>query len=313
MLLSRLALLNLAILPGCRAACLEHIRGAPLDKAAEHHARLQGFYNRTQPYDHLPPGAHNVVSAYFQRHWHPTLRCQRLHRYPATARLDGKQLCDLPACLRASASPLVISVGSNGIFTFEDAIRALEPRVEIHTIDGTMGARPDLWAKAEERHAAGTLFFHDKLLCGGLDGEDEGAECNKARAANQTNRTMHLSDIARGPPAWLYVPSNGAKRCHPAGGRVVNVLKIDCEGCEFGTYRHWFDDGVCIEQIAVEVHAIFAAHCKRCDKTVRLREAHDLLVFLTRNGYELFAEEHTPKSHGVLEMAFVRRERCPAG
>lgn len=196
----RLPLINLAILHGCRAACLDHIRGPPLDKAAQHHARLQGFYNRTQPYNHLHPGAHSVVSAYFQQHWHPTLRCQRLQRYPAIARLDGKRLCDLPACLRASASPLVISVGSNGIFTFEDAIRTLEPRVEIHTIDGTMGARPDLRAEAEERHADGRLFFHDKLLCGGLDGDDEGAECNKARTANQTNRTMHLSDIARGAP-----------------------------------------------------------------------------------------------------------------
>ena len=200
MLLSRLALLNLAILPGCRAACLEHIRGAPLDKAAEHHARLQGFYNRTQPYDHLPPGAHNVVSAYFQRHWHPTLRCQRLHRYPATARLDGKQLCDLPACLRASASPLVISVGSNGILHSRTRSAHWSHGLRSTPSMGRWGARPDLRAKAEERHAAGTLFFHDKLLCGGLDGEDEGAECNKARAANQANRTMHLSDIARGPP-----------------------------------------------------------------------------------------------------------------
>ena len=153
--------------------------------------------------------------------------------------------------------------------------------------------------------------FHDKRSAAGWTARTRrGVQQGTGDESNQSHDAPQ--DIARGP-AWLYVPSNGAKRCHPAGGRVVNVLKIDCEGCEFGTYRHWFDDGVCIEQIAVEVHAIFAAHCKRCDKTVRLREAHELIVFITRNGYELFDEEHAPKSHGVLEMAFVRRERCPAG
>ena len=51
-------------------------------------------------------------------------------------------------------------------------------------------------------------------------------------------------------------------------------------GCEFGTYRHWFDDGVCIEQIAVEVHAIFAAHCKSVTRGGGKRTT--CLLFLTR-------------------------------
>ena len=102
-----------------------------LAHAAQRHARNRNFYNTTQPYDDLLPGAHAVVNAYFTHHWHPTVQCKRMARYPGTARMDGKRLCDLPACLRQSSNPLVISVGSNGIFTFEDSIKAVDPRVGI--------------------------------------------------------------------------------------------------------------------------------------------------------------------------------------
>merc|ERR1711971_500551 len=37
-------------------------------------------------------------------------------------------------------------------------------------------------------------------------------------------------------------------------GRVVDVFKIDCEGCEWQTYKDWFDSKITLMQILVEVH-----------------------------------------------------------
>ena len=38
-------------------------------------------------------------------------------------------------------------------------------------------------------------------------------------------------------------------------GRTINIFKIDCEGCEWRTFRSWFEAGVLFEQILIEVHA----------------------------------------------------------
>lgn len=38
-------------------------------------------------------------------------------------------------------------------------------------------------------------------------------------------------------------------------GRTIDVLKIDCEGCEWSTYGSWFDADVRVDEMLVEIHA----------------------------------------------------------
>ena len=39
-------------------------------------------------------------------------------------------------------------------------------------------------------------------------------------------------------------------------GRTIDILKVDCEGCEWTTFASWFDAPVTISQILVEVHSV---------------------------------------------------------
>ena len=52
----------------------------------------------------------------------------------------SKYLCDLHAYL-GKRDALVVSVGSNGDFSFEQAIKRLAPHTTLHTIDGTLSKR----------------------------------------------------------------------------------------------------------------------------------------------------------------------------
>ena len=43
-------------------------------------------------------------------------------------------------------------------------------------------------------------------------------------------------------------------------GRTVQLLKMDCDGCEFDAVPLWLASGVCTQQLLFELHGSEAAH-----------------------------------------------------
>lgn len=62
-------------------------------------------------------------------------------------------------------------------------------------------------------------------------------------------------------------------------GRTIDLFKIDCEGCEWYTYKDWFEADVNIRQILVEVHS------------VKKPETFDFFKHLEALGYIIFHKE----------------------
>lgn len=81
-------------------------------------------------------------------------------------------------------------------------------------------------------------------------------------------------------------------------GRKIDIFKIDCEGCEWTTYKDWFDADVeMIRQILVEVHS------------VKVPETFDFFRHLAQLGYVIFHKEANvlAKPFGdAWEYAFIK-------
>jgi hypothetical protein len=147
----------------------------------------------------------------------PAVTCAREER-AGPAGEGGKWLCD-PNRLRArGADCLIYSVGSFDDFSFEEAItRDVSSAREIHAFDHTV---------SNPRNKPCGVHFHPLGLGGAR--EPDGSDLKG------------LADI---------VVALGHK------GRTIDVLKIDCEGCEWSTYGSWFDADVRVDEMLVEIHA----------------------------------------------------------
>ena len=114
------------------------------------------------------------------------------------------------------------------------------------------------------------------------------------------------SNLASALPSWLtFIPANfhaaSWKRYTSDGVRTINLLKIDCEGCEV-TALPSFLDRVCAEQIVVELHSSPTNAYK------------NLLARLSRD-YIPFYGEHNPSCVlcRCVEISWKRRVPCAQG
>ena len=97
---------------------------------AEWNRRKLVYHNQ----DKRNPGPGTCLD-FFKNNWEPTFHCtfeQRIGRVGD----GGKWVCDIHRYQALkNRSPLIYSLGSNGDFTFETAIKEVLPQAEIHTFD----------------------------------------------------------------------------------------------------------------------------------------------------------------------------------
>lgn len=127
---------------------------------------------------------------------------------------------------------LVYSVGSNGDFRFEEGMQAVLPGVcEIHTFDFTNFAYKVPKGK--------NIFFHNW----GLKPSYTETKVAKSGGFGQL-------DIRN--KAFKTFQETIKELGHE--GRPIDIFKIDCEGCEWATYKDWINADM--RQILVEVHRV---------------------------------------------------------
>lgn len=114
------------------------------------------------------------------------------------------------------------------------------------------------------------------------------------------------------PPrsAMEYIPHNlNATSYKRYEGRVVSLLKIDCEGCELSLLASWLDR-VCTEQIAIEVHGCSRVRHSVGPASSRLPKAHAMMMRLDKE-FRIFHREPNPRfPDGCLEYSLQRRWPC---
>ena len=239
--------------------------------------------NNADPYN--PMAMANHPAAFYQNNWDPDFSCR--HDTKVGVGDGGKWVCDphrivaqsskrmeqYKAVKRTNASVgcLVYSVGSNGDFHFEEGVHdILGPGVcEIHTFDFTDFAHQVPTGK-------GIIFHHWGFKPSYNETKQTGSGGFGQVNAEGTFKTLQET-----------IKELGHKDC------PIDIFKIDCEGCEWGTYKDWLETD--IRQILVEVHHVPEV-------------AHEFFSNLQHAGYVTFHKEPNIQFSGgaCVEYAMLK-------
>jgi hypothetical protein len=184
----------------------------------------------------------NIAKAWYQMNWEPNLNCL-LEDILGNLGDGHKWTCNPGRIERQSQERikqgeppcLVYSIGSRGEFDFERDVQQRMPSCEIHTFDFTDFSSeipPDL-----------NISFH----AWGLK--------PSYQTHNLTGGFFLQKIWERTPPKGVFktIQETLIKLGHV--NRPIDLFKIDCEGCEWFSYKDWIDpNSVDIRQIQVEVH-----------------------------------------------------------
>jgi len=186
----------------------------------------------------------------------------------------GKWVCDPYRILAdtgngkdAEGKCLVYSVGSNGNFDFEvEALKHVSPDCEIHTFDAMkQGRRKDFAAIAEK--IQGITFHHTGV----------------GPTSQRQSHFKRFGDI---------IVDLGHQN------RVIDLMKIDCERCEYAQYKQWLEDwketNVLVRQVMLEVH------------NSDYPGVVDIFNVFQKAGYVLFHKEANFMNEGkAVEVAWI--------
>lgn len=207
-----------------------------------------------------PAIKHCPGKIFWQIFYEPSFSCM-FKRRVGNAGEGGKWVCDpyLIAKKALDQPCLVYSVGSNGQYDFEEAVHK-----EV--------------SPACEIH---TIDMNDWRHYG--------------RGAPPKFVSYHKYKLGNPPATSL------STIVHDLGhaSRTIDIFKIDCEGCEWDTFRSWFGQGVYIRQILIELHG--TGHSNGSN-------AHDFFNFLFNQGYVVFNKEPNTLGCGgkCIEYGFLK-------
>lgn len=183
---------------------------------------------------------------YTNFNWKPSFICP----YP-TLRIGyhdgGKNICHPCRLREAKENCLVYSVGSNGQWQFEESVLKWNSNCEIHTFDFDFFVSP----------------FETNFHMYGLGDEDF------------TDSDKHV---------YKTLPTIVQELGHE--DRVINILKIDCEGCEFLVFEQFWKANIEIQQIVIETH--FGVNKNETQTNLFMEEMHKhgfVMIFKEANSH----------------------------
>ena len=195
-------------------------------------------------------------------------------RIPSDSNSDGpKWVCD-PHRISRQTDCLVYSVGCNGNTMFEEGVMdQIGTHCEIHTFD----------TKTQNKN---NVEFQPLV-------EAAGAHFHHWGFGSQAQANAYKNSKAESAIPIYTLKQTMAMLNHT--GRVVDIFKIDCETCEWRTYKEWLDEDIDLRQILVETHR------------VPMPEAKNFFYSLHDAGYVIFSKEanYLLSAKGV-EYAFLK-------
>jgi len=208
-----------------------------------------------------------AYSNYFwSMNYEPEFTCPHEFRLGKLAD-GGKWVCDPHRIVSGvTASCLVYSIGSNGNFDFEvNVLNHVSPSCEVHTFDIKDYSRGKNFT--EEAVKIGTNFHHWGL------GQSKRKGSNMKRFKNIMTELNHQK-------------------------KTVDLMKIDCERCEYEQYKDWLQDwndmGVLVRQVMLEVH------------NSDMPGVDNLFKAFQEAGYVIFHKEANYMNEGKsVEVAFL--------
>ena len=216
--------------------------------------RKEQAHRRYRP---VPPGPAWIdgvgnIADWIDRNEHPTLTCPQ-EEWIGPLEDGHKFVCD-PHRLVSLSDCLVYSIGSNGEFGFEQDLTKWAPNCEVHIFDfGDYEA-----AMQQQSWSVGVGETTAK------DNDDEQYKKQGNQEGNGGSVHYHRYGLA-GRYSWLTnfwnsheptfsFPTIVRKLGHE--GRTIDILKIDCEFCEWTAYRDILGMSNHISQILIETHEI---------------------------------------------------------
>ena len=248
----------------------------------ERNVRLR---KRIENYNMFHPdtgGSSEPAGTWYQKNVEPSYTCTGEERLGKQGD-GGKWVCN-PGILAKKHTCLIYSIGSNNKFDFETALlNEVSRDCEIHVFDHTVSTLRLI----SKRRKPWRVHFHQYGLAA---------------------KTSSSRNIAQGTPSLKSLSDIVKDLGHEH--RTLDILKIDCEGCEWTTFESWFEAPVKISQILVEVHQGTTVKKGDHENDALWPPAKRLFTKLHREGFHVFHKEPnvqwTAFGNLCLEFSLVR-------